>query len=735
MFGKRSICLLAVLFVAAACSSRPVSAQLGGADLPDLSGLAGAIEKSTKNAPPPTPPTPGTLYHSGLSVPSVHPGAAAKAIVHALVETSQHQHAPSATITAMQNVEAGMPKTLSDFEAYLETNGFAKRDLGVASGVFFTMNWQTANKLTLSDSAEVTVVRAVSDNVAVKYKAKFAGMTSVNREKTYESLLTGSLLLRTFAQVSAKAGKTAAEADARKAAGALFKKVVGIAPDMVDISPDGKVTGSAPTTAVPSATDTPPLVDSPNYTGLDPATPSPPGTDTPPTDTPASPGKPSARALPPGRGVKPSQIAGVYAVQEVRIGVGGGFSQPFIPVLALKDGTYTEDFDAPPSDLDLADSRRRHAYDWGHWRTNAASAIRHFNGSAKHIQTLNNKGVWEATDWIGPLEGGKPGLRLSGICKASGGGGSAGSGFAYGYEQVYTFFPDGRYLYGQSAGFSSDGGDNGSVAGSTQTVQPKRGTYAIANYGIILRETGGTVKRLSFARTPDGLVFMGGYAHTMDNSPSVAKPRKVRASAVSLHGGVSESQIAGIYCQPAYGSGAGGGVSVSYEPILALKDGTYCGGFDVPPSEFDVAASRRSRPGQWGRWRRTNGTIETQKRGGWEKSGWIGPLPPSGPGQTLSGRYTSVSGGGNSALGGGITIGIEDSFTFLPGGRFVSGHTNSVSSASVAGGASRSASGTYAISRNAITLRYAGGPVKRWSYAKTKDGLVFLHGIAYVDDK
>jgi len=51
------------------------------------------------------------------------------------------------------------------------------------------------------------------------------------------------------------------------------------------------------------------------------------------------------------------------------------------------------------------------------------------------------------------------------------------------------------------------------------------------------------------------------------------------------------------------------------------------------------------------------------------------------------------------------------------------------------GGASRSASGTYAISRNAITLHSADGTQKRWSCAKTKDGLVFLHGTAYVDDK
>ena len=218
------------------------------------------------------------------------------------------------------------------------------------------------------------------------------------------------------------------------------------------------------------------------------------------------------------------------------------------------------------------------------------------------------------------------------------------------------------------------------------------------------------------------------------DAPPAGKPSGPQGKA-SPHG-VKPSQIAGIYCQPAYGGGAGGGVSVSYEPVLALKDGTYCGGYEVPPSELDIAASRRAHPADWGRWRRAGGEIQTLTgKGQWQKSGWIGPLPPSGPGQQLSGRYTKISGGGNSALGGDITITIQDSFVFSPNGTFQSGHTNSITSSQVAGGASQAGSGTYAISRNAITLRFASGSVKRWSYAKTADGLVFLHGSAYVDDK
>lgn len=59
--------------------------------------------------------------------------------------------------------------------------------------------------------------------------------------------------------------------------------------------------------------------------------------------------------------------------------------------------------------------------------------------------------------------------------------------------------------------------------------------------------------------------------------------------------GVPPSQIAGVYVRP---SPAGG---VGSELVLALKDGTCYGPLDVPPSDLNIAASRRSQPGRWGR--------------------------------------------------------------------------------------------------------------------------------------
>ncbi len=493
MSPKHLVFLVTVL-CGTAWAAGPVRAQIGGGDLPDLSGLAGAIEKSTQAAPPgpPKPPTPGVVYHSGLSVPSVHPGETAKSIVRLMREPMEKKSGPNA---AMKKLEDSMPMLLTQIEDYLPKQGLAKRDLGVAFGVFFVTNWETAKHQTLSDPTEIKLIKAVGETAAAKYKSKFATMTPAVKEKTYEQVLMTTILIKTLTDAFDKAGKPTEAESFRKAAGSIFTSLVGTAPEMLDISLDGKVSGPA--------SDPPP-------TPTDPA----------PSET----APPAADPAPPATDASP--------------------------------------LDAPPAD--------------------------------------------------------KP-------------------------------------------------------AGPSGKAAPH---------------------------------------------------------------GVAPSKIAGVYCRPAYGSGAGGGVSVSYEPVLALKDGTYCGGFEVPPPDLDAAASRRTHPSDWGRWRRAGGEIQTRDGSGhWGKSGWIGPLPPSGPGQTLSGRYTKISGGGNSALGGDITVAMQDSFLFSPDGRFRSGHTNSVTSSQVAGGASQAGSGTYAISRNAITLHYADGAVKRWSYAKTADGLVFLHGSAYVDDK
>ena len=122
-------------------------------------------------------------------------------------------------------------------------------------------------------------------------------------------------------------------------------------------------------------------------------------------------------------------------------------------------------------------------------------------------------------------------------------------------------------------------------------------------------------------------------------------------------------------------------------------------------------------------------------KGLWERTGWIGPLPPAQPGRRLSGTYTSVSGGGTVAAGWDVMVSFQNTYVFSPDGRFRSGSTAAATAPDVVSASSRATSGRYKIDGYAITMRFGNGTVLRWSYAMTADGLLFLHGDAYTDDK
>ena len=99
MSRKRFATLLTAAACAALCLARPAAAQLGSQDLPDLSGLAGAIADSVKTPPSGPEPlkkrAPGALYRSGLVVPSVHPGETARGIARQLREKVEAKSGPN----------------------------------------------------------------------------------------------------------------------------------------------------------------------------------------------------------------------------------------------------------------------------------------------------------------------------------------------------------------------------------------------------------------------------------------------------------------------------------------------------------------------------------------------------------------------------------------------------------------------------------------------------------------
>lgn len=231
-----SVKLSCSTFVALAALAAPASAQVGAQGLPDLSGIAGAIASAA--APPPAP-VKGKPYHTTLTVPSVHPGASARDVDRQFREAVEKQTGPN---PAMRKVEAAMPSLLTSVEASMEAHGLAKRDLGVALGVFFVQNWEMANKRDLSDATEAVVVRSVAAVAETRYKTRFDAMTPAIKEKIYEQMLGATSLTGVFVQAFDKAGKAQEATALRQSADALFKKVVGTPATQVGISADGRVT-------------------------------------------------------------------------------------------------------------------------------------------------------------------------------------------------------------------------------------------------------------------------------------------------------------------------------------------------------------------------------------------------------------------------------------------------------------------------------------------------------------
>ncbi|MBC8104914.1 MAG: hypothetical protein H7Z41_20255 [Cytophagales bacterium] len=216
---------------------------------------------------------------------------------------------------------------------------------------------------------------------------------------------------------------------------------------------------------------------------------------------------PYAWTVPPGKGLKPSQIAGVWQWPEPDPVFGGLKSEV---CLMLTDGTLYKGLPVPPDQMDVAGSRRAEPAKWGRWR----------KSGDKHLVAWAGR-----TDRFEPLEGGfvKPGKsnqRLNGRWSASRTFGGAGT-FSSWHTWGVTFTPDGRFNKDTSGGGASpmlsglpsanhaynDAGSQASatgegyVAASGSRSKPKgdrSGTYTIDGYVLTLRYDNGTVARFPF---------------------------------------------------------------------------------------------------------------------------------------------------------------------------------------------------------------------------------------------
>jgi hypothetical protein len=173
---------------------------------------------------------------------------------------------------------------------------------------------------------------------------------------------------------------------------------------------------------------------------------------------------------------------------------------------------------------------------------------------------------------------------------------------------------------------------------------------------------------------------------TASSAPSPTAPRPSAPLAPGAHA-ANWSKVQDVYFRSYTGFGVGGGVTIEFEPIILFKDGSYYEIEGPALEDVDLAASRAANPRKWGRWKQQGNMFTLINSQGksrdhtLQQGSFFKAFPASGP-EALTGSYKTIGGGGNSAIGGDVTIATKNVLTFLPGGGF----TNQRSTGAINGG-------------------------------------------------
>lgn len=209
-------------------------------------------------------------------------------------------------------------------------------------------------------------------------------------------------------------------------------------------------------------------------------------------------------------------------------------------------------------------------------------------------------------------------------------------------------------------------------------------------------------------------------------SPRPARPAAAPAGKPGAHQ-ANWSKVEGVYFKSFTGFGVGGGVTMDFEPIVLFRDGSYYEVEGPALEDVDLAGARAREPRNWGSWRRQGASfILTDNRGRsndhqLQQGSFFKAFPASAA--PLRGTFESVGGGGNSALGGDVTIASTDRLVFNADGSFGtrrstgalnSGATSGVGSAVAA---RRAGGGRFSVRDHTLTLTHADGRTERRFFA------------------
>lgn len=232
------------------------------------------------------------------------------------------------------------------------------------------------------------------------------------------------------------------------------------------------------------------------------------------------------------------------------------------------------------------------------------------------------------------------------------------------------------------------------------------------------------------------------------NNQKVANADQKPVPVKSSGKGITAAEIKGLVLHRETRLGVGGMVIFVYFPYLILKNGTMYQHLDVIPADINEAESKQNEPTKWGTWKpdgkglivtHRNKDGSTTKPDSWTGLSWATPAKPN---EKLIGSYSTISGGGNTAMGGGSMVVSSKSITFNNRGQFtyesVGGGSFNGSTGSVTAYSSKNNAGTYILDGYGIELRFNDGKVSRQSFYFYDDkdhAVVGIGNSAYIMDK
>lgn len=214
----------------------------------------------------------------------------------------------------------------------------------------------------------------------------------------------------------------------------------------------------------------------------------------------------------------------------------------------------------------------------------------------------------------------------------------------------------------------------------------------------------------------DAVAAIGGDASAA--APTGAAGTRTQAAAQPSASYAPLSSFLAIYLHLEYQGGVGGMVYPVYEPYIFLRDGSITDDLKYhPSSDADVSRWRTLQPRKWGKWTKNGSALAItwndakRKPETWDKWFVARPWPQ---GMTLSGLFTSIGGGGNTALGGSTIVAAWNNYRFSPDGTVTNGRGAGGSSPGVAVSSKKAdQQARYKVDKYAIDFDYADGRRER----------------------